>query len=93
MEREERHVRIVEFLNSLKNTEGDPAFKLKAHKKLRDRGVLEKTLDYAEVYYMTPVICEVFGIMNGSAGDINLYRLFESYLLDKDKRDQINRIL
>ncbi|TSJ42259.1 hypothetical protein [Fluviicola chungangensis] len=93
MEREERHARIVEFLNSLKNTEGNPAFKLKTYKKLRDRGVLEKTLDYQEVCEMTPLICEAFGIMSGSAGDIDFYRLFQSYLLDKDKREQINQII
>lgn len=93
MEREERHARIVEFLNSLNNTEGNPAFKLKKYDKLRHRGDLEKTLDYKEVCSMTPLICEAFGIASGSAGDIDFYRLFQSYLLDKEKRDQINLII
>lgn len=42
MEREERHRKIVEFLNSLENSEGKPAFNLKTYDKLRDRGTLEK---------------------------------------------------
>lgn len=93
MEREERHTKIVEFLNSLMNTEGKPAFNLKKYKMLRDRDQLKKSLDYFEVGNMTPVICEVFGIQSGSAGDIDFYRLFQSYLLDKEKREQINRII
>lgn len=93
MEREERHKKIVEFLNSLENTEGKPAFNLKTYNKLRNRGTLQKTMDYKEVSEMTPVICEVFSIMSGSAGDIDFYSLLQSYLLDKEKRELINRII
>lgn len=93
MEREERHKKIVEFMNSLKDTDGKPAFDLKTYEKLRDRGVLEKTMDDTEVSTMTKVLCEVYSIMSGSAGDIDFYRLFNAYLNDKDKREQINRIL
>ena len=93
MEREERHQKIVEFLNGLKNTEGERAFDLKSYKKIRNRGVYDKTRDHKEVSQMTGVICEVFGIMSGSAGDIDFYRLFDSYLLDEEKREEINRII
>ncbi len=93
MERIERHQKIVEFLNSLKNTEGKTLFKLKTYKTLRHRGELEKTLDYAEVCEMTPLICEAFGIESGSAGGIDFYQLFQCYLLNKEKRERINQIL
>jgi hypothetical protein len=93
MEREERHIKTVEFLNSLKDSEGNKVFDLKTYKKLRDRAELEKTMDYKEVATMTPVICSIYNIMSGSAGDIDLYSLLQAYLLDKSKREQINRII
>lgn len=93
MERQNRHIEIVKFLNTLKNEEGENAFNLKTHPKPRNRDEYEKTLDYEEVSKMTPLICEVFGIMSGSAGDIDFYRLFSAYLLDKGKRERINQLL
>lgn len=93
MTREDRHKEIVKFLNSLEDTDGKPAFQLKKYNKLRDRATLEKTMDSEEVGKMTRVICEVFAIMSGSAGDINFYDLFHGYLSDKSKREQINRII
>lgn len=93
MERQERHEKIVKFLNSLKDSEGKNAFDLKTYSKLRDREEYIKTRDYQEVSKMTPVVCSVFNIMSGSAGDIDFYRLFQAYLLDEDKRKLINQII
>lgn len=93
MERQERHEKIVEFLNSLTDSEGNKAFDLKTYPKLRDRAVYQKTRDYVEVSNMTPVICTVFNIMSGSAGDIDFYRLFQAYLMDEQKRKLINQII
>lgn len=93
MERQERHEKIVKFLNSLKDSDGNQAFDLKTYPKLRDRGIYHKTLDYNEVSEMTPVVSTVFNIMSGSAGDINFYKLFQAYLLDEEKRKRINEII
>ncbi|MGV6862270.1 MAG: hypothetical protein ACWA41_10890 [Putridiphycobacter sp.] len=93
MTREERHKEIVKYLNSLKNEDGERVFDLKTYIKLRNRDSYSKTRDYTEVSKMTQVICEVFSIASGSAGDIDFYRLFSSYLLDEKKREEINRVL
>jgi hypothetical protein len=93
MERQEIHEKIVEFLNSLKDSDGNKAFDLKTYSKLRTGEEYRKTREYQEVSKMTPVVCSVFNIMSGSAGDIDFYRLFQAYLLDEEKRKLINQII
>lgn len=93
MERQEIHEKIVEFMNSLKDSDGRKAFDLKTFSKLRNGDEYHKTRDYQEVSKMTPVVCSVFNIMSGSSGEIDFYRLFQAYLLDEEKRKLINQII
>ena len=55
----------------------------KVHEKLS-----RNTIDQGVVAFIKRV-----NMMCGSAGSIDLYSLLQTYLLDREKRDEINRIV
>jgi hypothetical protein len=54
---------------------------------------LHKKIDLSEVHNLAIICSRVLNMHGASVGDVNLYKLLESYILDENKRRAINEII
>lgn len=54
---------------------------------------IHKKFDLDEIHTLAIVCSRFMNLHGASVGDINLYKLFENYFLDPEKRIQINLII
>jgi|GEM_PF-2870022 hypothetical protein len=82
-----RHVQLIEFLKQ---------FDLYNNAKIvyKERCTHDlKNVDVNDINMAVFLVCDFLNQPTGSSGDFNLYKLLQSYLKDKEKRQEINHIL
>lgn len=87
---QERHQAIVQFLKEL-----DPSqyYGLSVRDKELFAPEVSSALNSTQIRLGVIAFTDVLNIRSGSAGTHNLYQLLEAYLLDEEKRKEINRII
>lgn len=83
----EQHRMIVEAINKLY-----PDYFSK-RKGLVHSDAVENEITWTDVNRLAVFTSRIFNLTGGSVGNIDLYKLFQSYFLDNEKREQINEIL
>jgi len=88
-----RHEKLIDFLSQFgqfHSKEGKSY--LKKVKKERT-GVEIEQISTNDINAAVVVLTDFLNIMSGSAGDINLYRLLQSYLSIPEYREKINAVV
>jgi len=83
------HENIVKLLNNYRQFEKS---KLEIYPKARRTSDSHKYLTIEEINNAVVVFISALHLNNGSGGDVDLYQLLQKYLLDSDKRKQMNAI-
>lgn len=89
MEIQETHEKLIEFINKLylENWE------LPIKKKIISVKSIENEFSIDDVHHVAIIVSRILNIEGGSIGNINFYKLLESYLLDEEKQKEINKII
>jgi len=87
-----RHEGLIDFLNQFSQYQykGKPKCK-KIEEQIGSRD-LEK-LDIDDINHGVIALTDFFNLSGGSISNVDLYKLLQSYFLDKTKRELINNIV
>ena len=83
----ETHKLIVDNLNKVY---GPKHFK---KRKLISSTTLHEDVSWEEIHRLAIVCSRILNMHGASVGEINLYKLFDAYFLDPEKRREINAVL
>lgn len=88
-----RHEKLIEFLNSFQQFQRNGKPILKKVDKVRYSSDF-KDIDINDINHAVVAFVDVLNLSGGSVGgDIDLYKLLQSYITDLDKREAINKII
>jgi len=89
IDQQSMHENIVKLLNNYRQFSKS---KLEIYPSSRRTSDSHKFLSVKEINNAVVVFIMTLHLENGSAGDVDLYQLLQKYLLDTDKRKQMNAI-
>lgn len=89
MDRQERHEAIVKLLNPTSQYRNE----LKIREEELSTSEIPTTLTIEEINKGVVVFCDALNLASGSAFTMDLYRCLQSYMLDLDKRKEMNKII
>ena len=88
---QDKHEQLIDLMNSFGEYK-DGSLKHKKRSKYLKSKDLNK-LDINEINQGAIVLVHYFHLCGGSVGTIDMYKLLQTYFLDLEKREQINKII
>lgn len=87
MDIKDQHKQLIE---DIRKTYPDYFVKRKV---LLSAGDVHKKVSFTDTHHLAIICSRILNMHGASVGDINFYKLFQNYLLDEEKRKEINRII
>jgi hypothetical protein len=84
-----RHEKLIDFLSQFSQYQFDGKPRLQKVKE-QISGSQTQTIDTNDIRSAVTVFCDTLNISGGSSGNMDLYNLLQSYLINPESRKKIN---